>query len=73
MEGVGEYHAKRNRPIPKNQRPYDFSDKWIMIHNEKGRQEWRKNELCRGKCWGGCGQGKENKRMRQTPLPYVHV
>ena len=30
---VEEYHAKYDKPIPKNQRPNDLSDKRMMIHN----------------------------------------
>ncbi len=33
MDGVGEYHAKQSKPIPKNQRPNVLSDKWMLIHN----------------------------------------
>ena len=51
MDGVGEYHPKWDKPFPKNQRPNDFSDKWMMIHNRNGevRKEWKKNGLCRWK------------------------
>ena len=34
MDGVGEYHAKWNKPNPKNQRPIVFSDMQMLIHNK---------------------------------------
>ena len=37
MDVVGEYHAKGNKTIPKNQRLNVFSDKWMMI---MGVVEW---------------------------------
>ena len=44
MNGIEEYHAKWNKPIPKNQRQNAFPDKWRMIYNGgKGRGEWEKN------------------------------
>ena len=36
MDGVGEYHAKQNKPNPKNQRQNVFSDMWMLIHNRDG-------------------------------------
>ena len=56
MDGVGEYHAKWNKPIPKNQRPNVFSDKWMMIHNEGwegGQNGVRMNCIEENEGWGG--------------------
>ena len=39
----GEYHAKWNKPIPKNQRLNVFPDKWRMIYNGGGTVGWGKN------------------------------
>ena len=36
MDEVREYHAKWNKPNPKNQRPNVFSDMWMLIHNKGG-------------------------------------
>ena len=41
MDGIGEYHAKWNKPSPKNQRLNVFPDKWRMIYNGGGG--WEKN------------------------------
>ena len=43
MDGIGEYHAKWNKPRPKNQRPNVFPDKWKMIYNGGGGGEWENN------------------------------
>ena len=44
MDGIGEHHAKWNKPISKKQRPKVFPDKWRMIYNGGGRcGEWEKN------------------------------
>ena len=74
MDGVGEYHAKWNKPIPKNQRLNVFPDKWMMIYNGSGGWEWEKNG-------GTLDYVEENERewgmknggMRLTSLPYVHA
>ena len=62
MNGVAEYHAKWDKPIPKKQRENDLSDKHMMIYNGglARRQEWRKDGVYREKE----GWGKENNRMR---------
>ena len=39
MDGIGEYHAKRNKPIPKDQRLNVFPDKRIMIYNGDGGEK----------------------------------
>ena len=36
MDGVGEYHAKNNKPIPNKQRLNVFSDMRMLIHNKVG-------------------------------------
>ena len=41
MDEIGEYHAKWNKPIPKNQRLNIFSGKWMMIQNRGCG--WEKN------------------------------
>ena len=33
MDEIGEYHAKWDKPISKNQRTNDFADKWMITHN----------------------------------------
>ena len=33
MDEIGEYHAKCDKPISKNQRTNDLADKWMMTHN----------------------------------------
>ena len=74
MVGIGEYHAKWNKPSPKNQKPNVFPDKWRMIYNGVRGGEWEKNE-------GNLGYVEGNERewgmkyggMRQTSLPYIHV
>ena len=33
MDGTREYHAKQNKPFPKNQRSNVFSDMQMLIHN----------------------------------------
>ncbi len=38
MDGVGEYHAKRNKVIPKNQRLNVLSDMWMLTYNEDGEE-----------------------------------
>ena len=46
---IGEYHAKRDKPISKNRRTNDLTDKQMMTHMGVGRgQEWRKEGLYRG-------------------------
>ena len=41
MDGIGEYHAKWNKPSLKYQSPNVFPDNWRMIYNGAG--EWEKN------------------------------
>ena len=70
MDGIGEYLAKWNKPIPKSQMPNAFSDKWMMIYNRGGgkevREEWNNFRLHRGKWKGGGGSGMKNGGMNQT-------
>ena len=37
MDEIGEYHAKWDKPISRNQMSNDIANKWMMTHNE-GRE-----------------------------------
>ena len=39
MDGTGEYCAKQNKPIPKNQRLSIFSNMWMLFHHGGVGQE----------------------------------
>ena len=62
MDEIGKYHAKWNKPSPKNQRLNVFSDKWMMIYNKVG---WREEEKNKGTLEGieenGVGRGGNGK------------
>ena len=74
MDGIGEYHAKWNKPNPKNQRLDVFPDKWMMIYNGGGGGGWEKNGGTLDYIEGSeRGSGMKNGGMRQTSLPYVHL
>ena len=64
MDEVGKYHAKWNRPSPKNQRTNAFSDKCMTIYNE-GR--WWGEEKYEGNLDGveekGVGVGENGKTV----------
>ena len=75
MDEIGEYHAKWDKPISKNQKTNDLGDKPMMIHNrgwEGGKNGGRMDCIEEKEGWGGV-EGRKNNRMRQTSLLYVHV
>ena len=56
MDGVRDYHAKRNKPNPKNKRPNVFSDMWKLIHKKGG---WiGKNRVTLYEVEGSEGRGR---------------
>ena len=76
MDEAGEYHDMRHKPMSKKERKNDLTDKRMMTRNGgwKGRQEWRKEGLYRGKREvGGLGGKEKNYGMNQTSLLYVNV
>ena len=48
MDGTGDYYAKQNKPVAKNQRVNVFSDTGMLIHNKMGQGEYRYFGLDRG-------------------------
>ena len=75
MDGIEEYHAKWNKPSPKNQRLIVFPDKWMMIYNG-GWGGWGVKENGRTSDYGEGNEREEGMKdggMRQTSLTYVHV
>ena len=55
MDEIGEYYAKLDKPISKNQRTNDLADKQMMTHNMgKGGKNGGRREFIDGKdAWEG--------------------
>ena len=61
MDEIGEYHAKLDKPISKNQRMTDLTDKWMMTHNgdREGVKNGGKKDCVEGKEGGVGWRGRE--------------
>ena len=67
MDAIREHHAKWNKPIPKNQSPNVFPDKWIMIYNGGGGVGgWEKNGETLDYVEGNDGGAGFEKRWNDT-------